>query len=188
MKTFKLLSAITLTTVLSSPVLADDDDDSSCTAAAINAAEAYDPGMGSVTTCIEERDDVEVIVAWNNNLKNGKIFNTTGATVSQQAVNVRNLARDYEKNYGMEHSDEFDIVVVAYAAGVDWLRKSSEQANQDFITNEVLKRGIKIYACQNTMKAKKLKLSDLIDGVETVPAGVTAVVDFQKQGRTYLLP
>lgn len=193
MRKFKSLPALILSTAFITPALADDNNyknkkSRGCTTAAINAAESYDPGLGKVTTCIKKRNNVKVVIAWNNNLRNGKVFNTSGATIGQQAVNARNLARDFENNYDMMHGDEFNAVVVAYASGVDWLKKSSEQANQDFIVNNILARGIKIYACQNTMKAKGLKLADLIDGVETVPAGVSAVVDFQNQGMTYLVP
>jgi len=191
---FKILSIAILFTAFTTPTFAenddgDDDKDIGCTNSAITAAAAVGAD-NSTTTCIEKRNNVEVVVAMNNNLFNGKIYKTSGNIdkVSQQAVNVRNLARDFENNYDMEHGDEFEVVIVAYASGVDWLKKSSQQINQNFITNNLLARGIKIYACQNTMKAKELQLSDLIPGVETVPAGVTAVVDFQNQGMTYLVP
>ena len=190
MISFKSISAVILSTALISPVFADDDQE--CTDTALTAAELVN--AVSYTTCIQKRKDIEVIVAMNNNLFNGKIYKKSGKIdkVSQQAVNVRNLARDYENNYEMEHGEEFKVVVVAYASGVDWLRISTEDTNRDinvkFIKKQILSRNIKIYACQNTMKAKGLSLDDLIEGVETVPAGVTAVVDFQKQGMTYLVP
>mmetsp|Transcript_11338 Transcript_11338/g.17378 ORF Transcript_11338/g.17378 Transcript_11338/m.17378 type:complete len:202 (-) Transcript_11338:51-656(-) len=166
----------------------ENEQEVECTPEALDAAEQYDPDMQSNMECLAHTSDVNIVVAWNNDIKNPKMFKKEGITVSQQAVNVRNLAKDYENNYDMEHGEGFDVVVVAYFSGVDWLRKTSDQANQDFINNEVLKRGIKIYACQNSMKAKGLKLADLIDGVSTVPAGVTAVVDFQGRGRTYIVP
>ena len=193
MNSFKFASAVVLSAILISPVFANDDNDDDikkgCTDSAITAA-ALVGADNNTTTCIKKRNSVEVVVAMNNNLFNGNIYKNSGFIdkVSQQAVNVRNLARDYENNYDMEYGDEFEVVVVAYASGVDWLKKTSQQVNQNFVSDNLLARGIKIYACQNTMKAKGLQLSDLIDGVETVPAGVTAVVDFQNQGMTYLVP
>jgi len=163
------------------------DNKKQCTAEAIAAAEAYDAGSSVYLNCIRVRDEFNVVVAWNNNLRNGKIYKTTGATVGQQAVNVRNLTRDYKNNYGMVHGDAYKTVVVAYASGVDWLRITSEQANQD-IVNNILKQGIKIHACQNTMRAKGLVLSDLLPGVEVVPAGVSAVIDFQNRKYVYINP
>lgn len=163
------------------------DRRSKCTNEAIAAAEVYDPGSSEYLNCIRVRDEFKVVVAWNSNLSNGKIFKTTGATVGQQAVNVRNLTRDYANNYGMTHGEEYKAVVVAYASGIDWLRTTTDQANQDMV-NSILAQGIKIYACQNTMKAKGLVLGDLLPGVQIVPAGVSAVVDFQNRKYTYLNP
>lgn len=166
---------------------ADDDKKSGCTDAAITASEAYDPGNSDSLNCIRVHEDFKVVVAWNNNLRNGKIFKTTGATVGQQAVNVRNLARDYKNNYGMTHGKDYKVSVVAYSSGVDWLRTTSEAANINMV-NSLLSQGIKIYACQNTMKAKGLVLADLLPGVEVVPAGVTAIVDYQNRKYVYLNP
>ena len=128
-----------------------------------------------------------MIVAWNSSQVHGKTLSTTGEETGQQVINARNLAKDYENNYGMQHGDDLNVVVVAYGAGLNWLKNTTDQVNQDRV-NELLARGIKIYACQNTMKAKGWTLDDLIAGVETVPSGVTAVVDFQAQGRLYLMP
>jgi len=179
---------------LSNTVLADDDDDDDhkskgkpCTAAAINAAEAYDPGSSAVTECIGVRDDFKVVVAWNSKAVNGNILKNESQNVGQQVVNARNLVRDYANNYAMGHGDEYKMVVVAYAGGVDWLKKTNDPINISLVQG-LLNNGIKIYACQNTMKAKKLKIADLMDGVGIVPAGVTAVVDFSNRKYTYINP
>ncbi len=194
----KSIAALFLSSTLVVPAFADGDDDhhiqtKPCTAAAINAAAAVGADATN-TTCIQKRDHVKVVVVMNSSQRHGRTFRNTGATVAQQAINVRNLGRDYVRNYGMEAGEEFDIVVVAYAAGLDWLRKDREPANQNLITglmkDDAANNGFKVkfYACQNTMKGKGLTLADLVDGVETVPAGVTAVIDMQKQGRTYIVP
>lgn len=185
--TNKNLTLALLSVLFTFSFSAHADNKSSCTDAAIAAAEAYDPGSSEVLKCLRVRDDFKVVVSWNNNLKNGKIFKTTGATVGQQAVNVRNLTRDYKNNYDMIHGEDFKTVVVAYSSGVDWLRNTSEQANINMV-NSILAQGIKIYACQNTMKAKGLLLSDLLPGVRVVPSGVSAVVDFQNKKYVYLNP
>ena len=177
----------TLITILSILSFTASAGDKKCTDAAINAAESYDPGSSEYLNCLRVRDEFKVVVSWNNNLKNGKIFKTTGATVGQQAVNVRNLTRDYKNNYGMIHGKEYKAAVVAYSSGVDWLRNDREQANKDMV-NSILAQGIKIFACQNTMKAKGLVLADLLPGVLVVPAGVSSVVDYQNRKYVYLNP
>jgi intracellular sulfur oxidation DsrE/DsrF family protein len=161
---------------------------SECTDAAIDAAEAYDLGSSAALTCIKKRRGFDIVVTWNSNAYNPKIFNTTkGVKVGQQVVNVRNLVRDYSTNYGMEHGSEYNAVVVAYAGGLDWLLTTTDQQNQDFV-NAQLAAGIRIFACLNTMQGKNLKVADLIPGVEVVPAGVTAVVDFTNQKYRSLVP
>ena len=118
---------------------------------------------------------------------NGSILKKEKQNVGQQVVNARNLVRDYDDNYGMTHGDDFDMVVVAYAGGVDWLKKKNDAIDIELVTS-LMEKGIKVYACQNTMKAKGLKIADLIDGVRIVPAGVSAVVDFSNRKYTYLNP
>ncbi len=170
-------------------VVADDDHDNNttCTAAAINAAEAYDPGSSALTECIGVRDDFKVVMAWNSKATNGNILKNKNQKVGQQVVNARNLVRDYANNYMMTNGNEYDMVVVAYAGGVDWLKKTNDPIDISMVQG-LLDKGIKIYACQNTMKAKKLKIADLIDGVRIVPAGVSAVVDFSNRDYTYINP
>lgn len=180
------MAVFTIFSILSITANADHKR-SECTNAAIEAAEAYDPGSSASLNCIRVRDEFKVVVAWNNNVQNGKIFKTSGAMVSQQVVNVRNLTRDYINNYGMVHGQEYKVVVVAFAGGVDWLKNTTDQANQDMV-NSIMAKGIKIYACQNTMKSKGLVLADLLPGVEVVPAGVSAMVDFQNRKYTTLTP
>jgi len=171
-------------------VYADDDDrdrNRSCTAEAIAAAEAYDTGSSALTECIRVRDDFKVVMAWNNKVINGNISKNFGQAVGQQVVNGRNLIRDYGNNYDMKHKDEYDMVVVAYAGGVDWLNKTNDVMGIQMVQG-LLDKGVKIFACQNTMKAKGLKIADLIEGVRIVPAGVSAVVDFSNRGFTYINP
>jgi intracellular sulfur oxidation DsrE/DsrF family protein len=184
-KYFKI-AVFTIISILSITANADHKK-SECTNAAIEASEAYDPGSSTLLNCIGVRDEFKVVIAWNNNVQNGKIFKTTGAVVSQQVVNVRNLTRDYLNNYGMVHGQEYKAVVVVFAGGVDWLKNTTDQTNQDMI-NSIMAQGIKIYACQNTMKSKGLILSDLLPGVEVVPAGVSAMVDFQNRKYITLTP
>jgi len=189
MNVVKASSSIVLISALSFGVASADDDEifTSCTSAAIEAAEAYDPGSSAVTNCIGVRDDFNVVMAWNSKATNGNILKNTGQAVGQQVVNARNLTRDYKNNYGMQQGDEYGMVVVAYAGGVDWLKKDNDQADINMVNN-LMAQGVKVYACQNTMKGKGLKIADLIDGVEIVPAGVSAVIDFSTRGFTYINP
>ena len=143
-----------------------------------------------LTSCIKKRNNKHIVVAWNSSIHNGKIFkdpNTLGQKVGQQVVNARNIYKDYENNYGMSYGDDYSITIVAYGSGLDWLKTSTDPKNIEEVQG-LLAKGAKIYACQNTMKSKKLVISDLIPGVQMVTSGVTALVDAQLQGLVYLNP
>jgi intracellular sulfur oxidation DsrE/DsrF family protein len=45
---------------------------------------------------------------------------------------------------------------------------------------------IKFFACQNTMKKKKVKKEQLSDFVKVTPAGVIKVIDLQREGYAYI--
>ena len=48
--------------------------------------------------------------------------------------------------------------------------------------------GIKINACQNTLKAMKLTEKDIYPSVGFVPSGVVEIMQKQQQGWAYLKP
>jgi hypothetical protein len=93
-------------------------------------------------------------------------------------ANVRNIQRDVgRKNVA--------IAVVAIGPGLDMLMADSLAANdvQDAIT-----AGVKFIACENTMHARNITRSDLIDGIGYAKAGYVEIVRRQQQGWSYLRP
>jgi len=48
--------------------------------------------------------------------------------------------------------------------------------------------GVKIVACENTMKGQKLARADMLDGIDYVGAGVVELMSRQQQGWAYLRP
>lgn len=185
-----IISLASVSIFVSTQVLAKDSE---CTEAAIAAAEkpvaegGIGAGSSDMLNCLEVREGFDVVVAWNSSTHHKKTFDNTGQKTGQQVVNAANLVKDYTNNYDMKLGDDYSTVVVAYGAGLGWVLNSSEAVNQTKV-NDLLNKGVKIYACQNTMRAKGKTIDDLIDGVEVVPAGVTAVVDFQNQKYVYLMP
>lgn len=193
---------------------ASDDDDnyrlsSVCTQAVVERVDSpslvnqsvstdpkvvYGTGFGTVvidgqsvksselTECIKVRDNVRALVAWNSDALNGN----TGS--GQQVVNARNLMNDWEASYAMTVNENYNITIVAYGKGAGWVKNDPVNNPAYKMVNDLLERGAKIYMCQNTMKSKKWIASDLIPGVRMVPSGVTALVDFQLQGLTYITP
>lgn len=161
-----------------------------CPDAVVAAADAkYGAGSGAVTECIRVRDDVKIVAAFNSSATNAS--NGHG----QQVLNARNIYNDYTGNYGMVAGSDFKVLVVGYAAGARWLLNDAAHMAtygvpnpSDSIVTDLIAKGVKFYMCQNTMAGQGWVKDDLLPGVKMVPAGVTALIDFQYRGFTYINP
>jgi intracellular sulfur oxidation DsrE/DsrF family protein len=118
-----------------------------------------------------------------------------------------NIVSDYEK-YGLTIGTDVDIVVIGYGAGARWLLTDTSfdtffgtdaatvEANVALpVITSLITKGVKFFACQNTMINTKIpgtttniKTTDLTPEVNMVPAGVTALLDFQYLRYQYIAP
>jgi uncharacterized protein len=78
-----------------------------------------------------------------------------------------------------------DIEIVAYGPGIAMLKSESVVGNR---IAEALGHGVKVSACENTMRGQKLAKADMLDGIAYVPAGVVEIMRKQQQGWAYLRP
>src|SRR5438094_5806653 len=92
--------------------------------------------------------------------------------------NVRNLQADLG-------AKNVDIEIVAYGPGIGMLKTDSVVGNR---IGEALGAGVKIVACENTMRGQKLNRPDMLEGIGYVKAGVVEIMQRQQQGWTYLRP
>ena len=92
--------------------------------------------------------------------------------------NVRNLQADLG-------AKNVDIEIVAYGPGIGMLKADSVVSNR---IGEALGAGVKIVACENTMRGQKLNQPDMLEGIGYVNAGVVEIMQRQQQGWTYLRP
>jgi intracellular sulfur oxidation DsrE/DsrF family protein len=67
--------------------------------------------------------------------------------------------------------DTVDIEIVVYGPGI-----------------ATLKAGVKVVACENTMKAQQLTYKDMLPDIGYVPAGVVELMQKQQQGYAYIRP
>ena len=111
--------------------------------------------------------------------RNKVVFQVTEADPSKWNLvlnNVRNLQTDV--------ADEgSEIEVVVYVPGIGMLKSDSAVAAR---VAETIKAGVKIVACQNTMKGMKLTPADMLPEIGYVPAGVVEVMRKQQQGYAYI--
>lgn len=78
-----------------------------------------------------------------------------------------------------------DIEIVAYGPGIGMLKLESAVGNG---VAEAVDNGIRIVACENTMRAQKLTQGDMLPTVGFVPAGVVELMKRQQEGYAYIRP
>ena len=97
-----------------------------------------------------------------------------------------NLALNNAKNVQQElGAKNVDLEVVAYGPGIGMLKFDSPVASR---IDEAAGDGVKIVACENTMKALNLTKADMLSSAGYVPAGVVELMKKQKEGYAYIRP
>jgi hypothetical protein len=93
-----------------------------------------------------------------------------------------NNARNIQADLGAAN---VEIEIVAYGPGIGMLKLDSPVADR---VDEASAAGVKIMACDNTMKGQKLARGDMLSGIGYVNAGVVEIMQRQQQGWAYLRP
>ena len=100
------------------------------------------------------------------------------ATWNLALNNAQNIQKDLGK-------DNAEIEIVAFGPGIGMLKAESEVTNR---VVEAVDSGVKVMACQNTMRSQKLNKEDMNSKVGYVPSGVVEIIQRQQQGYAYLRP
>jgi intracellular sulfur oxidation DsrE/DsrF family protein len=82
-------------------------------------------------------------------------------------------------------ANNVDIEIVAYGPGVEMLRFETTLGDR---IAEALRTGIKIVACESTMKSLNLTHDDMYPNIGYVSAGVIELMKRQAQGWAYIRP
>ena len=77
------------------------------------------------------------------------------------------------------------IEMVVYGDGIAMLRDDSLVANK---VDEALKEGVKIVACENTMKAQNIGRDTMLPNIGYVQAGIVELIKLQAAGWAYVRP
>jgi intracellular sulfur oxidation DsrE/DsrF family protein len=93
-----------------------------------------------------------------------------------------NNAKNLQKDVGAANAE---IEIVVYGPGIGMLKAESPVANR---VSEAMQAGMKVVACENTMKAQKLTKADMNASIGYVPAGVTELMKRQQAGWAYIRP
>lgn len=151
----------------------------------------FGPGTAALTHCLQRRHDVRLVLQVNqyclDNVPNTQCARPFGL------IHATNMVDDYEITHGMVAGRDYDFVIVAHTGGGPLMLKESPFAEQ---VRGLMARGVKFYMCQNATRALIRSgalpsgdaTSHLIEGVEYVTAGLTAIADFEKRGYQYVQP
>jgi intracellular sulfur oxidation DsrE/DsrF family protein len=93
-----------------------------------------------------------------------------------------NNARNLQADLGAKN---VEIEIVAYGPGIGMLKADSAVGNR---IGDALASGVKVMACENTMRGQKLAKDDMLNGIGYVGAGVVEIMQRQQQGWAYLRP
>lgn len=93
-----------------------------------------------------------------------------------------NNANNIQKDLG---KDNVELEIVAFGPGIGMLKADSEVGNR---VAEAVDAGVKVMACQNTMRKMKLNKDDMLSSVGYAPSGVVEILKKQREGYAYLRP
>src|SRR5512139_2096274 len=107
-----------------------------------------------------------------------QVSDSNPATWNLALNNVKNVQKDLGK-------DNVEVEIVAYGPGIGMLKADSEVASR---VGEAVDSGVKVVACENTMRGQKLSKDDMNAKIGYVPAGVVEIMQLQQKGYAYLRP
>jgi intracellular sulfur oxidation DsrE/DsrF family protein len=93
-----------------------------------------------------------------------------------------NNAKNLQKDLGAAN---VELEIVAFGPGVAMLKADAEVANR---VSEAVESGVRVVACENTLRALKIDRADMNTKIAYVPAGVVEIMQRQHQGWAYLRP
>jgi len=112
----------------------------------------------------------------------------------------------YHMNEGVDHAPQMlrnirnhlnadpkaKIVVVAHAAGIDFLLRDAKDRNGnpfEVTVQDLVSRGVEFRACEYTLRSRNIDPKNVIEEAKLVPSGVAEVARLQAQeGFAYLKP
>ena len=120
------------------------------------------------------------------NPKKHRVFFHLTESDPQRANGVLTNVQNLVEVEGWKNIEELELVVHGpglrpfVARGIDPEVKAKVEA--------LLTAGLRVDACQNTMRRPSIKPEDLIEGLTPVPSGVVRVMELQEKGYAYVRP
>lgn len=114
-------------------------------------------------------------------VKNKAVFQVSDGDPQKWNLTLNN-AKNVQDDLG---SDAVELEIVVYGPGIAMLKGDSPVGNR---VAEALKSGVKVVACENTMKGQHLVYADMLPDIGYAPAGVVELMQKQREGYAYIRP
>ena len=108
--------------------------------------------------------------------------------VSEDSVDKLNLALNNAKNAQNAFGpDNIEIEIVVFGGGIQTLKYYTPTPIAEKL-KQATYSGVRVVACENALRAAKLRPSDLLREVRYVPSGIAEIVEKATQGWVYISP
>ncbi|MEJ2309999.1 MAG: DsrE family protein [Gammaproteobacteria bacterium] len=124
--------------------------------------------------CNERRSNVRMVMQVNAYEQNGRPYGFR---------NLANIIKDFEMTHGI---DNWRIAIVIHSGGGRFVDKGNTY--EELVKGYANHPNIDVYYCLNTAAARGQTTDDIIEEVQFVPAGLSAIMDLQYQGYKYIQP
>jgi len=108
-----------------------------------------------------------------------------GSHVKKASAVLTNIQNNVDV-VGWENIEALELVV--HGPGLTPFLKKNITPEVMGKLERLLAGGMKMGACQITMKRQKLTMEDIIEGLPPIPSGVVRVMELQEQGYAYVRP
>jgi len=125
--------------------------------------------------CNERRSKVRMVMQVNAFEQGGKPYGFR---------NLDNIIKDFEITHGI---DNWKIAIVVHSAGGGLVLEGNPY-EEEYVKKAIANPNVDVYFCLNTAAARGWSTDMIIPGVKFVPAGLSAIMDFQYQGYKYVQP
>ena len=110
------------------------------------------------------------------------IFHLNDEEMIEDALkNIKNLLLDIGNN-----EEEINVQLVVHSKGVYPFKRNMNAYRNKIL--DLMKDGLKITVCANSLEELYLEKEDLIEGITVVSSGVGEIVRKQKEGWIYIKP
>ena len=113
--------------------------------------------------------------------KTRAVFQVSDADPQKWSLTLNNVKNAIEEL----GAAKVDFEIVVYGPGIGMLKVDSPLGKQ---IAEALKSGVKVVACENTMKGQNLVHANMLPEIGYVPSGVVELMTKQREGYSYIRP